>query len=276
MLLSPSFRLTMNQSALLMPSGEATKSAEPFRTPAALLAQRAQQAPETLALVMGKEQISFGELEVRASQLAHCLRSRGAISGVVVGLCLPRSPQFVVAALAIMKCGAAYLPLDPAHPAERLRFALEDSGAAVLITEENLAAHFAGLQIQSIQLDRDKAEIAQQSTASPELATNPDDLAYVIYTSGSTGQPKGVEITQRNLSNLDRVALARFWDRLRNSRHFSGRRRLRRRGLGNLADPGSGRCAVFTRSRDATFGGGVARLARWKSHHDQFRFHGHG
>jgi amino acid adenylation domain-containing protein len=167
-----------------------------------MIAEQGQLRPERIALAMESGELSYGTLERDAGQLAHYLRACGAGPDVVVGLCLERLPQFVVAALAIMKCGASYLPMDSANPADRLRFIAKDAGAQLLVTKECFAGHFADSVETIIALDSEKDAIGAESAKSPEVDVAPDELAYVIYTSGSTGEPKGVEITHRNLSNL--------------------------------------------------------------------------
>jgi amino acid adenylation domain-containing protein len=167
-----------------------------------MIAAQARLNPDRIALAMGSEKLTYAELERRASQLANYLRSLGAGPEVLVGLSVARSPQFVVAALAIMQCGAAYLPMDLAHPAERLRFIVRDAAVRLLVAERDFADRFAGLDARIVVLDAEKSPIEQQPTQSPEVKQGIDSLAYVIYTSGSTGRPKGVEITHRNLSNL--------------------------------------------------------------------------
>jgi amino acid adenylation domain-containing protein len=167
-----------------------------------MIVAQARLNPDRIALVMGSEKLTYAELELRATQLANYLRSLGAGSEVLVGLCVERSPQFVIAALAIMQCGAAYLPMDLAHPAERLRFIVKDAAVRLLVTQGNFADRFVDLDARIVALDAEKSAIGQQPIQSPELKQGSDSLAYVIYTSGSSGRPKGVEITHRNLSNL--------------------------------------------------------------------------
>ena len=167
-----------------------------------MIAARARLNPDGVALVMASEKLTYAELELRATQLANYLRALGAGPEVLVGLCLDRSPQFVIAALAIMQCGAAYLPMDLAHPAERLRFIVKDAAVRLLVTQKNLADRFADLDARIVALDEEKSAISQQPGQLPDLKHGIDSLAYVIYTSGSTGRPKGVEVTHRNLSNL--------------------------------------------------------------------------
>jgi amino acid adenylation domain-containing protein len=166
------------------------------------IATQAQQNPQRIAVAMGADVLTNAELDRRASQLAQYLHSLGAGPEGVAAVCLERSPQFVIAALAVMKCGAAYLPMDSAHPAERLRFIVQDAGALLVLTQEKFAGHFTNSGARVVTLDGEKDVIAQQPTQFAAIGSDPDQLAYVIYTSGSTGQPKGVEITHRNLSNL--------------------------------------------------------------------------
>jgi amino acid adenylation domain-containing protein len=167
-----------------------------------MIAAQARLNPDGIALVMGSEKLTYAELELRATQLANYLRSLGAGPEVLVGLCVERSPQFVIAALAIMRSGAAYLPMDLAHPAERLRFIVKDAAVHLLVTQANFADRFVDLDARIVALDAEKSAIGQQPIQSPEVKQGIDSLAYVIYTSGSSGRPKGVEITHRNLSNL--------------------------------------------------------------------------
>ena len=167
-----------------------------------MIAAQARLNPDRIALVMGSEKLTYAELELRATQLANYLRSLGAGPEVLVGLCVERSPQFVIAALAIMQCGAAYLPMDLAHPAERLRFIVKDAAVRLLVTQGNFADRFVDLDARIVALDAEKSAIGGQPIQSPEVKQGIDSLAYVIYTSGSSGRPKGVEITHRNLSNL--------------------------------------------------------------------------
>jgi amino acid adenylation domain-containing protein len=146
--------------------------------------------------------LSYAELDRQANQLAHYLKSYGAGPERLVGLYLKRSPAFIVGALAALKSGAAYLPVDPASPPERIAFMLHDSGASVVVTSETLRTQLPNGLWQVVNLDRDAAQIRNQSARAPETGSHPQDLAYVIYTSGSTGRPKGVEIAHSNLTNL--------------------------------------------------------------------------
>ncbi|HEU4587216.1 MAG TPA: non-ribosomal peptide synthetase [Gemmatimonadales bacterium] len=165
-----------------------------------LVAAQARQRPGAPAVVTDSEALTYRELDDRANGLALRLRSLGVGRDVLVGLCLPRSPEMVAAALGILQAGGAYLPMDPAYPADRLAFMLDDAKAPVLVTNSDLARQLpVG---QRALVDIDAQELAGPATASPSIDVSPADLAYVIYTSGSTGTPKGVELTHGGLANL--------------------------------------------------------------------------
>jgi amino acid adenylation domain-containing protein len=163
------------------------------RSLAEVVSARAQNDPTAAALVCGGETLSYRELDRRSNRLARYLLSLGVGPEVPVGLCLPRSFGFVIAALGIWKAGGAYAPLDPASPRERLSFMLEDAQIPVLISNDPVARP----NVTVVDLH------AADSFAESELPeAPPTDLAYIIYTSGSTGSPKGVEITHAGLANL--------------------------------------------------------------------------
>ena len=169
----------------------------------ALFQQQVGQQPGALAVVYGDESLSFAELDWRSNQLAHHLRSLGVGLDQVVGLMTDRSLQMMVGILGIMKAGAAYLPLDPTYPHERIAYMIEDSGASVLVTQENIPIQSSIFSLQSsICIDADWPKIASQPTTPLEFTLEPEHLAYVIYTSGSTGKPKGVMISHRSALNL--------------------------------------------------------------------------
>jgi len=167
-----------------------------------LLAQQVKTRPDAVAIGNGSEEITYAELERRANQLARYLKSMGVGRGDLAGVYVQRSPAFIIAALAAMKVGAAYLPLDPESPADRVAGTLRDSAASAVITSEALAAGLAAGEWRVVNLDTQAAQINEQPTSAPEQEIRPEDLAYVIYTSGSTGQPKGVEIPHSALANL--------------------------------------------------------------------------
>jgi amino acid adenylation domain-containing protein len=169
---------------------------------AELVAQQAAANPSAMAVCAGHEVLSYAELDRRANRLANYLRSLGVSRDAAVGLYLERSPAMVVAALAILKAGGAFIPLDPIQPPARLAFMLQDSGARVVVSTTELAQRLPAGSWQVVTLDGDAEKIAAQSDARPQVTVKPEDLAYIIYTSGSTGQPKGVELVHSGLSNL--------------------------------------------------------------------------
>jgi amino acid adenylation domain-containing protein len=164
-----------------------------------LIAGQAERRPDALAVAGDGARWTYGELVRGARALASRLRALGVGPETVVAVCAERSPETVLAALAVLKAGGAYLPLDPAYPAERLRFLLEDSGAAAVLVRPDLRGALPGLDATVPVLDIGLVEGEGGAVADPD---DPDRLAYVIYTSGSTGRPKGVEIPHRGLSNL--------------------------------------------------------------------------
>ncbi len=171
--------------------------------PGRLVEVQVQRTPDRVALDFEGQQLTYGELDVRANQLAHALVSRGAGPGVLVGVCMDRSIEMVVAILAILKAGAAYVPLDPTYPSDRLGFMLNDSGARVLLTQEHLAARIPAGSAVFLRVDgADAPEITAASAAPLARSGTADTVAYVIYTSGSTGRPKGVEVLHRGVVNF--------------------------------------------------------------------------
>ncbi len=169
---------------------------------AELVAQQAAANPSAMAVCAGHEALSYAELNRRANRLANYLRSLGVCRDTAVGLYLERTPAMVVAALAILKAGGAFIPLDPVQPPARLAFMLRDSVARVVVSTTTLAQRLPTGLWQVVALDGDAEKIAAESHAQPEITVKPEDLAYIIYTSGSTGQPKGVELVHSGLSNL--------------------------------------------------------------------------
>ena len=166
------------------------------------LAERADATPDAIAVMSGSESLTYRELDQRANQLAHRLQSLGVGPEVITAICLERSVMAVVAALAVLKAGGAYLPLDPSYPSDRLAFILDDARPAVVITQSQFASKAGGRSPQVIDLDSVGLKIWGGSQGRPSANLTPSSLAYVIYTSGSTGQPKGVQVTHSGLSNL--------------------------------------------------------------------------
>ena len=161
----------------------------------------ASTLPDNTALRGWQEAVTYRDLNARANRMAAQLRLLGAGPGTIVALYLERSSDLVAATLAVMKTGAAFLPMDPSWPDERVRTVLSCSCAGVLVSRASFGSRLPGHPV-SLLLDRDAPAIAASSPADCPSASALSDLAYVIYTSGSTGAPKGVEITQGNLANF--------------------------------------------------------------------------
>ncbi|MFI6340987.1 amino acid adenylation domain-containing protein [Streptomyces sp. NPDC050535] len=168
-----------------------------------LIERQASRTPDAAAVTFGETTLTYAELNIRANQLAHYLRHLGVRPEVVVGLCVERSCDMIVALLGILKSGGAYLPLDQDHPADRLAFMIDETETPVIVTQGHLADRFPANGVKTLCLDSDMEEISRQPATDPEPWAGPDDLAYIIYTSGSTGRPKGVMIEHRSMS--DRV-----------------------------------------------------------------------
>jgi amino acid adenylation domain-containing protein/non-ribosomal peptide synthase protein (TIGR01720 family) len=165
-----------------------------------LFEAQVRRGPDRVALVCGGRQFSYARLNREANRIAHRLRALGVGAGVLVAVCLERSPELVAALLGIQKAGGAYLPLDPTYPADRLAFMLEDGKVETIVTHTALRETLPDTGARWLCVDEDAA--AAPSAANPACASGPDDPAYVIHTSGSTGRPKGVLVTQRALVNF--------------------------------------------------------------------------
>jgi len=166
-----------------------------------LFEQQVDENPDAPALIYGQQQVSYRELEERANQLAHYLRSEGVGADTLVAVCLERSIEMVVTLLGVLKAGGAYLPLDSSYPAERLRYMLVDSEAKLLVTAAKFAELFLETTTRTLYVENLAEQLGPQSRVRLKSDAAPAHLAYVIYTSGSTGQPKGVMITHRGLVN---------------------------------------------------------------------------
>ena len=158
--------------------------------------------PESSALATDSEILSYADLNRRANQLAHLLGATGVTTESRVAICLDRSIDLVVSQLAVFKAGAAYVPVDPSYPADRIAFMLENSGASVAITRSRWAHRLVDFRGRAISLDEDAAHIESCPPGCPPSIVTADNLAYVIYTSGSTGRPKGVAVTHRSVIHL--------------------------------------------------------------------------
>lgn len=173
-----------------------------------LFEQQAQDKPDAIAVVFDDTALTYRQLNEQANQLAHYLRDQGVKPNTLVGLCVERSLDMMVAVLGIFKAGGAYVPVDPHYPSDRIRLMLEDSNAEIVLTQSCLSDTLTELpeHVRTVALDEAsvKTSLQQHSKETPQplaeqAATN---LAYVIYTSGSTGKPKGVMIEHRNLTNF--------------------------------------------------------------------------
>ncbi|HEX3252554.1 MAG TPA: amino acid adenylation domain-containing protein [Pyrinomonadaceae bacterium] len=163
-----------------------------------LFEAQVEQTPAAIAVVYEAEQLTYRELNNRASQLAHYLRESGVGADSLVAVMMDRSTEMLVALLAVLKAGGAYVPVDPQYPQERVRYMLKDCGASVLLTRSGSVAEVARV----IDLDREWDQIAERSKENVRDEISEDNLAYVMYTSGSTGQPKGVMVTHGDVTNF--------------------------------------------------------------------------
>ena len=167
-----------------------------------LVSHQAALTPEALAIDDGSNRLSYEQLEHRSNRLGHHLRSLGLVQGSVVGLCLERSVDFPVAALAILKAGGAYLPLETKTPIQRMNTMLNRARVSVVVTQSSVLGSLAGDARRLVVVDRGASEISACPSEELPVRVTPEHLAYVIYTSGSTGTPKAVAIGHGSLLNL--------------------------------------------------------------------------
>lgn len=165
------------------------------------IVRQMRRTPGREAIRWGAQTLDYAALEARAATIAARLEASGARAGTIVGIHLERTPDLVATVLAILSIGAAYLPLDPAYPAERLRYMVEDSAAPIVVTQRHLAS-LAREGTVLVTLGSVETPVAPQRARLDRAAASPEHLAYVIYTSGSTGKPKGVMLTHRNVLNF--------------------------------------------------------------------------
>ena len=183
-----------NATAVQFPRGDGVLAA---------FERNATERPGAPAVHFAERTFSYGELDRAANRLAWQLRRQGIVAGMTVAVCVPRSPEMIIGALAAMKAAAAYLPLDADNPHDRLALMLRESGAQALVTTLESREHFAGAPVAAIVcIDSDDPAIDADAAPCPRPAYDEDAVAYVIFTSGSTGAPKGVEIQHRGLTNL--------------------------------------------------------------------------
>ncbi len=191
-----------NEAALISQVQEWNNTSRPLSntTVAGLLGKMVEHYADQIAVVFGETQLTYCELDEQVNRLAGYISNQGIAPGDIVPVILDRGPQILITLLALFKCGAAYLPIDPGFPEERIKYMLADAGATWCITNNAYAVKFS--LTKSIQLDTESDLIASQSASFPQAPQQPENLAYILYTSGTTGQPKGVLITQKNLVNL--------------------------------------------------------------------------
>jgi non-ribosomal peptide synthetase-like protein len=173
-----------------------------------LFEAQADTRPYALAVVFGREETTYFELEARANRLARYLRRKDVEPESVVAMLLPRSVDAYAALLGILKAGGAYVPIDPEYPSDRIAYILKNSGAKVLVTTRELGDKYAAFNGEIIRLDEDRGRIDSESSARlmrEEVGVTPRNLCYIIYTSGSTGRPKGVMIEHRSAWHLVRA-----------------------------------------------------------------------
>ena len=167
-----------------------------------LFEEQVRRTPNSMAVTLGEDCMSYAELNRRGNQSAHYLAGLGVKSEMPVGICIERSLDEIVALLGILKSGAAFVPLDPTSPPERLTRLIHDCGLRYVVTRSELAASMSGaVRLVTICLDSDLPKIARQESNNPNIRVSGESLAYILYTSGSTGEPKGVMIEQRSLVN---------------------------------------------------------------------------
>ncbi|MEV7868934.1 amino acid adenylation domain-containing protein [Streptomyces sp. NPDC088124] len=182
----------------------------PSRCVHELFDEQAALTPDAVAVSCADERLTFAGLAARANQLAHHLRNLGVGPGTLVGVCVERGVGAMVALLGVMKSGAAFVPLDPDYPAQRLSMMLADAGTPVVVTETSVLDRVAGHDATVVCLDRDRPVFDALPDGPPRTGGTVDDLVYVIYTSGTTGRPKGVRISHRNVHHVLRAWNARY------------------------------------------------------------------
>jgi surfactin family lipopeptide synthetase A len=192
--------LTTNERKQVIEEWNQTDNQIPEGTLLELFAQQVQRSPGTVAVTYDEQQLSYGELNERANQMAWRLRELGVGPETRVGLMVERSLEMVVGMLGVLKAGAAYVPLDPGSPRERLEYMIEDSGARLVVSSRSLSSRISeagDLKVLLMELE----QWHRYSKEEPQVVIDPAQLAYVIYTSGSTGRPKGVGVEHRQLVN---------------------------------------------------------------------------
>lgn len=167
-----------------------------------LFESMAAQYPHSIAVIYGKEDLTYCELNEWSNQLARHLQKVGVKPGDMVGLFMERSLEMLVGLLGVLKAGAAFIPMDPSFPRERLGFMVEESGLEVIVSQKSLQDQFPEIQGEIILLDRDNIVVSREKTENLNQKVEPSNLAYVIFTSGSTGRPKGVQVPHKAVVNF--------------------------------------------------------------------------
>jgi amino acid adenylation domain-containing protein len=185
-----------------LPTGLAMEVAAQYASVAQLIEEQSRRTPEQIAVDDGQTQLSYFELNRKANQFANYLIDLGVRPGDLVGIAMQRGVDLVVSLLGAWKAGAAYVPIDPNYPRERIQYILDKTSVPILITQTSLLPHLPAMHTQVVCVDRDWALVEQHGPARPYIPPDSKRLAYVIFTSGSTGNPKGVEVTQANLLNF--------------------------------------------------------------------------
>ena len=245
---------------------EAEVAGRPRTSICSMVSAHAASRPDRPAVIdPDGRHLTYRELQRRSGGLAVQLAADGVGPGSCVGVFLERSSEFVVAAYAVMRAGAAYLPLDVATPQDRLEFVLSDAGAEAVISD---GRELPAGPWRTIQVDE---PIAVPDTHPGLDRSAPDDLAYVIYTSGSTGRPKGVELTHANLANLVDWHVSGVRCRPHGPREPGRERRLRCSGVGDLAPPRRRGGRAHHRRGHPPVAPAAARLAGGREDHHRLR-----
>lgn len=168
-----------------------------------LIEVQAGKTPDRVAVVCNNQQLTYAQLDAQVNQLANYLRKRNVQNEELIGICIERSINMIISMLAVAKAGAAYVPMDPAAPRDRVGYMLEDAHCRIIISTSDLKGIVGGFEnVTPVYVDLIEDELKSYSDLSPKLSIQPEDLLYVIYTSGSTGKPKGVLIEHRNVVRL--------------------------------------------------------------------------
>jgi amino acid adenylation domain-containing protein len=194
--------LTASEKKQVIEKWNRTEHEIPDGTVVEFFEEQVQRSPDAIAVVSGEEHFTYGELNKRANQLSWCLRELGVGPEVLVGIFVERSVEMLVGLLGTLKAGGAYLPLDPDYPAERIKYMVDDSGPALVLTQQRLRPRLEHVNTARVLcLDSDWGTIQKQPATNPKRIASAENAAYVMYTSGSTGKAKGAVIAHRALSN---------------------------------------------------------------------------